>query len=126
MNSQDVATRQSALEMLQERLRKDGRTDSEIARWAGISQPTVSRLRGNTKQRQRMSKPFNKLCSMYAVGSVHGTESGSDYNALLGAAVAAAWDGTADTGKNLLALIEALNRLINRGTRNQGRSHGRN
>lgn len=113
------------LKILLQRLREDKRSDSEIARAAHISQPTVSRLRSSTTERVRWSKPFNKLCSMYGVDGKKQAADRPDYNALLAAAVAAAWDGTADTGKNLLALIEALKHLINRPTRRARRSHGR-
>lgn len=111
------------LRSLQQRLREDKRSDSEIAREAGISQPTVSRLRRSTRHRLRWSEPFNKLCNMYGVESAQNAAAAPDYNALLPAAVKAAWDGTAETGKNLLALIEAVNQLINRPTRRAGRSH---
>src|SRR5215204_5105287 len=67
MNRNDVARRRSMLRILQQRLREDKRSDSEIARAAKISQPTVSRLRSSTTERLRWSKPFNKLCSMYGV-----------------------------------------------------------
>lgn len=125
MNTNDAADRRSLLRILQQRLREDKRSDSQIARSAQVSQPTVSRLRGLTKQRVRWSEPFNKLCIMYDLGRPKRATEPPDYNALLQAAIAAAWDGTPDTGRNLLALIEAINRLTRHRAHGARSSHGR-
>jgi len=125
MNDDQEAQRRTALGELQRHLQEDIRTATAIAAAAGVSQPTVSRLRNGTVKRLRWSKPFNKLCSMYGVPLVPETTRVPDYHALLHTAVLAAWDGTPTTGKRLLALIEAVGSLVKQSTRNTGRSYGR-
>lgn len=110
MNRMKVEKTPVAAQQLVARIRSDTRPDSAIARLAGVSQPTVSRLRKLQGGRSRSSVPFNKLCSFYgiAVVAAKGTHG---YNDLLRKAIIDAWDGTETHGRALLVVIKGLKGL---------------
>lgn len=110
MNRMKPERNKDAFQQLLARMKVDNRTDSDIARISGVSQPTVSRLRNAAKGRSRMSKSFNKLCSFYGVPvDAVGYEGG--YNEQLRNAIVDAWDGTEAHGRALLLVIKGLKRL---------------
>lgn len=100
----------AAAKQLVAQIRSDTRSDSEIARLAGVSQPTVSRLRKSRGVRSRGSSSFNNLCSFYniPVGAAKGAHG---YNELLCNAIIEAWDGTETHGRALIFVIKGLKGL---------------
>ncbi|WP_082855481.1 DNA-binding protein [Paraburkholderia phytofirmans] len=110
---------------LMSRLMADPRSANEIARLAGVSQPTVSRFRLVKGRRIRGSASFNKLCSFYGV---HGESLGrraTAYNELLRDAIVDAWDGSEEHGQALLVVIEGLKGLKGKPDMNRGGARGR-
>jgi hypothetical protein len=105
-------------------LRADGRSSSEIARLASVSQPTVSRMRRFDGQRQRISQSFNKLCNFYDVLSVKDGKASHRYDDLLRDAIIDAWDGTEAGGKALLEVIKCLKELNRKVDDTAGDSRG--
>ncbi|WP_232077989.1 AsnC family protein [Burkholderia sp. THE68] len=91
-------------------LAADSRSSSEIARLAGVSQPTVSRLRLSDGIRVRRSAPFSKLCEFYGIEYAP-SRLRSAYNDLLRAAILESWDGTEEHGEALLVVIRGLKAL---------------
>lgn len=110
MNGMKIEMSHEAARQLVELIKADTRSDSKIARLAGVSQPTVSRLRVSRGDRSRCSEAFSKLCSFYGipVGAVKDTHG---YNELLCKAIIDAWDGTATHGRALLVVIKGLKGL---------------
>lgn len=103
---------ESALRLLLSKLASDGRSSSEISRLAGVSQPTVSRMRLAGSKRSRLSESFSKLCNFYGIPLVvQRTQGSSDYNDLLRDAIIDAWDGTEAHGRALLMIVRGLKRL---------------
>lgn len=92
-------------------LKDDDRSDSEIARISGVSQPTVSRLRRSVGRRHRISEAFNKLCVMYGVPMPSMRKTGRGYNELISDAILDAWDGTDAHAHALLVVIRGLKGL---------------
>lgn len=99
------------------RLQADQRSANQISREAGVSQPTVSRLRASTGARVRMSLSFNKLCIFYGIRVDMEGAGGHGYNELLRTAVIDAWDGTEPHGRALLHVLKAL-KLLHGSARN--------
>lgn len=99
-----------AFQQLVVRLKSDSRSASAIARMAGVSQPTVSRLRTVRKGRIRGSRSFNKLCNFYGI-AVDVEKGRAGYNELLCNAIIDAWDGTEPHGRALLDVIKGLKEL---------------
>lgn len=110
MNRMKVGKSNDVAQQLVARIKSDTRSDSEIARRAGVSQPTVSRLRSLQGVRSRGSEPFSKLCSFYGipVGAAKGLRG---YNEQLRNAIIDAWDGTETHGRALLVVIKGLKGL---------------
>lgn len=102
-----------AFETLLKSIRTDVRSSSEIARLAGVSQPTVSRIRNAKGNRVRQSSSFNKLCIFYGIQLSVGSLSTDSYNEILRDAIIDAWDGTQPHGRALLAVIHGLKDLRN-------------
>ncbi len=100
----------AAAPQLASRIKSDQRSDSEIARLAGVSQPTVSRLRRAQGSRSRGSEAFNKLCSFYGIPD-SAAKGARGYNELLSNAIIDAWDGTESHGRALLVVIKGLKGL---------------
>ncbi|MDO8768475.1 MAG: XRE family transcriptional regulator [Burkholderiaceae bacterium] len=101
------------------RINSDSRSDSQIARLAGVSQPTVSRLRNSPGVRSRSSGAFSKLCSFYGI-SVGIAKDSFGYNEQLRSAIVDAWDGTESHGRALLVVIKGLKGLHDPAHRNAG------
>lgn len=112
MNGMKAQVNDLTPQRLVARITSDTRSDSEIARLSGVSQPTVSRLRASQGGRSRASEAFSKLCSFYGipVGPIKG-EGG--YNELLRIAIIDAWDGTESHGRALLVVVKGLKGLHN-------------
>jgi transcriptional regulator with XRE-family HTH domain len=110
MNSMKNKKSNNLVQQLVARIRSDTRSDSDIARRAGVSQPTVSRLRKSEGVRSRSSEPFSKLCSFYGI-PVGATTGSHEYNELLRMAIIDAWDGTETHGRALLVVIKGLKGL---------------
>ena len=110
MNRMKIERDLGAFQQLVARIKADRRSDSDIARLSGVSQPTVSRLRNSLEQRSRGSKPFNKLCSFYCI-AVDVARGAGGYNELLRNAIIDAWDGTEAHGRALLLVIKGLKDL---------------
>lgn len=110
MNRMKGEKSNQAARQLVARIKSDTRSDSTIARLAGVSQPTVSRLRASQGERSRGSEAFSKLCSFYDIraGAAKGARG---YNELLCNAIIDAWDGTATHGRALLLVIKGLREL---------------
>ena len=89
----------------------DSRSSSEIARIAGVSQPTVSRFRLSDGVRLRRSDPFIKLCNLYGIAVAIAPRKAHGYNNLLCEAILDAWDGSERHGRALLAVIKDLKSL---------------
>lgn len=119
MNRMKVEKNNILTQRLVELVKSDKRSDSEIARLAGVSQPTVSRLRNSPRARSRGSEAFNKLCSFYGITVVVAKDS-RGYNELLCSAIIDAWDGTESHGRALLVVIKGLQGLRNPAHRNAG------
>jgi transcriptional regulator with XRE-family HTH domain len=102
-----------AFETLLKLIQADERSSSYIARLAGVSQPTVSRLRNAKGNRVRQSASFNKLCIFYGIQLSVGTLGVDSYNEILRDAIIDAWDGTQPHGRALLAVIHGLKDLRN-------------
>lgn len=92
------------------RVKADTRSDSEIARLSGVSQPTVSRLRNAPGRRSRGSRSFKRLCNFYGV-ALDAAREAVGYNELLRNAIIDAWDGTEAHGRALLVVIKGLKGL---------------
>lgn len=108
-----LSTRFPVQELLRQ-LADDSRSASEIARLAGVSQPTVSRLRASSGQRVRRSASFNKLCNFYGVRAPAAARPATAYNELLRNAIVEAWDGSEEHGRALLVVINGLKELRER------------
>jgi|ERR1043166_5902213 hypothetical protein len=120
MNKRDALQLREALRLLLQRLADDRRSSTVIAHDAGVSQPTVSRMRRSRGRRLRWSGPFNKLCTFYRIPLAGPGTTGRSYNDLLREAIIDAWDGTNERGQALLILIRNLRGLI-KPMRNRGR-----
>jgi transcriptional regulator with XRE-family HTH domain len=112
MTTPDDPRLREAVKRLLQHLAEDERSSSAIAQEAGVSQPTVSRLRRSRGRRARWSGPFNTLCSFYRVPLPDRIVTGRGYNELLRDAIIDAWDGTNENGQALLTLIRGLKSLI--------------
>ena len=124
MTKIDDTTLRGAIRLVLHHLAQDERSSAAIARAAGVSQPTVSRLRRSRARRERWSRSFNKLCNFYRVPLAEGDTAGRRYNELLPEAILDAWDGTAENGQALLTLIKNLKGLIRPTPSSPGSSRG--
>ena len=95
---------------LKQLLGADNRSESAIARAAGVSQPSVSRYRRGTA-RYRWGKSFNKLCSFYALTVPHHAGYASEYERQLRDAIIDVWDGSDNQADVLLELLRNLKQV---------------
>lgn len=119
MNKMKIENCDASAQQLVAQIKLDTRSDSEIARLAGVSQPTVSRLRASQGGRTRCSEAFSKLCNFYSI-PVGTAKGGMGYNELLRDAIIDAWDGTETHGRALLVVIKGLKGLYDPARRNVG------
>lgn len=89
-------------------LRSDPRSDSEIARKSGVSQPTVWRLRKSAQPRLRFSEQFNKLCCFYGLTELEPELANSSMESELKDAIMAVWDGSDVHARALIKVIRSL------------------
>jgi transcriptional regulator with XRE-family HTH domain len=92
---------------LKQLLAGDSRSESEIARLSGVSQPSVSRYK-NGAARQRWGKSFTKLCSFYGLTVRKHSALRPEYDRLLRDAIIDVWDGSDDQADVLLELLRSL------------------
>lgn len=92
-------------------LRSDPRSDAEIARRSGVSQPTVWRLRNGAQPRLRFSEQFNKLCNFYGLTELKPDLPGSSLEGELKGAIMAIWDGSDAHARALIKVIRSLKGL---------------
>jgi len=98
---------------LLEALNRDSRSDAEIARNSGVSQPTVWRLRRGVGARLRSSRQFNKLCEFYGVNELTTSASPVSLEGELKGAIMAVWDGSDNHARALIKVIHSLKGLGN-------------
>jgi len=92
-------------------LRQDLRSDAEIARKSGVSQPTVWRLRNGGQQRARTSSQFSKLCSFYGVTELKPTMPEASFESALKDAIMSIWDGSDAHARALIKVLRSLKGL---------------
>lgn len=92
-------------------LRLDPRSDAEIARKSGVSQPTVWRLRNGAQPRLRFSEQFNKLCIFYGLTELKPGRRDSSLESDLKDAIMAIWDGSDAHARALIKVIRSLKGL---------------
>ena len=88
-----------------------GRSQTEVARAAGVNQSTVHRALGSTGIRQRPSKALIKLCNYAEIRINRRLEADPAQNDRLMDAVRLAWDGTEAHAIALARVIRELGRL---------------
>ena len=104
-------TLEETFNCLIQELANDRRSASEIARLAGVSQPTVSRLRLSRGTRFRASESFINLCIFYNI-PIDGLGRVCDgYNEALCDAIVDVWDGSKSHAQALLVVIRSLKGL---------------
>jgi transcriptional regulator with XRE-family HTH domain len=94
-----------------EYLRLDPRSDADIARRSGVSQPTVWRLRNGAQPRLRFSEQFNKLCNFYGLTELKPGLPDSSLESELKGAIMAIWDGSDAHARALIKVIRSLKGL---------------
>jgi hypothetical protein len=105
------ATPNDLFMQLKQLLTADTRSESAIARLAGVSQPSVSRYRHGAV-RHRWSGSFIKLCSFYGLDvQEHGRRRRAQYEGLLRDAIIDLWDGSDNQADALLELLQSLKQL---------------
>ncbi len=92
-------------------LRKDTRTDGQISRESGVSQPTIWRLRNSPTSRQRASDQFNKLCHFYGISELPKQDDSESLEAELKGAIMALWDGSDAHARALIKVLRSLKAL---------------
>lgn len=113
-------------------LRQDERSDAEISRASGVSQPTVWRLRNQNSGRIRASGQFNKLCAFYQINELDKPLGGGSLEGELKGAIMNIWDGSDAHARALIKVIRSLKGLAqphqtpepaSDGGRNAGHAH---
>lgn len=92
-------------------LRKDARTDGQIARNSGVSQPTIWRLRNKPTVRRRASDQFNKLCLFYGLTELPKPSRSVSLETELKGAIMALWDGSDEHARALIKVLRSLKAL---------------
>lgn len=93
-------------------LQHDERSDTELSRLTGVSQPTIWRLRHNRSRRARTSKSFNTLCIFYGLNELSDIASANVLEEQLKGAIMTLWDGTDAHAHALLKVIRDLKGLV--------------
>lgn len=113
-------------------LRQDSRSDVEIARLSGVSQPTVWRLRNQSTARIRASGQFIKLCAFYQLNELQEPPCEASLEGELMGAIMNIWDGSEAHARALIKVIRSLKGLAQpqhapeittEGGRNAGHAH---
>jgi len=102
---------QNAYEELLFVLRKDKRSDGQISRESGVSQPTVWRLRNKPTARQRASSQFNKLCRFYGLSELPKMGPSVSLETELKGAIMSLWDGSDEHARALIKVLRSLKAL---------------
>lgn len=92
-------------------LRQDSRSDSEIARLSGVSQPTIWRLRNQSIARIRASGQFIKLCAFYQLNELQEPLREASLEGELKGAIMNIWDGSEAHARALIKVIRSLKGL---------------
>jgi len=92
-------------------IRNDTRSDGQISRASGVSQPTVWRLRNNPKGRLRASEQFNKLCRFYGLTELTKPSPPGSLETELKGAIMALWDGSDEHARALIKVLRSLKAL---------------
>lgn len=92
-------------------LRKDTRSDVQIARDSGVSQPTIWRLRNKPTGRRRASDQFNKLCRFYGLNELPKPSPSVSLETELKGAIMALWDGSDEHARALIKVLRSLKAL---------------
>lgn len=113
-------------------LQQDSRSDAEISRLSGVSQPTVWRLRNQNTARVRASGQFNKLCTFYRLNELQDPQHAASLEGELKGAIMNIWDGSEAHARALIKVIRSLKGLAqpqhslettNEGGRNAEHAH---
>lgn len=104
------ATPHDVFLQLKQLLSADTRSESAIARAAGVSQPSVSRYRHGAA-RYRWGKSFNKLCIFYGLTVPRRTGHAPEYERRLRDAIINVWDGSDNQADALLELLRNLKQI---------------
>lgn len=108
MNSTKI---QHAYNQIIESIKADSRSDAEISRQSGVSQPTVWRLRSGHKPRLRYSEQFNKLCTFYGVNELAAPLGHGSLETELKDALMSVWDGSDAHARALIKVVRSLKGL---------------
>jgi transcriptional regulator with XRE-family HTH domain len=104
------ATPHGVFVQLKQLLSADTRSESAIARAAGVSQPSVSRYKRGA-ERYRWGKSFTKLCNFYGLSVPPHFGHASDYKRQLRDAIIDVWDGSDNQADALLELLRNLKQV---------------
>ncbi|MFT4503201.1 XRE family transcriptional regulator [Caballeronia sp. 15711] len=88
----------------------DTRSESVIARAAGVSQPSVSRYKHGT-ERYRWGKSFIRLCNFYGIAVQPSGQEHNEYERQLRDAIIDVWDGSDNQADALLELLRNLKQI---------------
>lgn len=94
-------------------LQQDQRSDTEISKRSGVSQPTIWRLRNLDNGRVRVSEQFNKLCSFYGINELNEGALDGSLEAQLKSAIMSVWDGSDAHARALIKVVRSLKALGN-------------
>lgn len=108
MNSSKI---EYAYRQIIESIKADSRSDTEIARQSGVSQPTVWRLRNGHEPRLRYSEQFNKLCRFYGVNELAVPPAHGSLETELKDAIMSVWDGSDAHARALIKVVRSLKGL---------------
>lgn len=97
---------------LYKRVKEDKRKATTIAIMAGVSQPTVSRIRNGKPGRLRTSISFNKLCNFYQIATAIESQGNVVNNQAITNAVLAVWDGSSEHAVALANVILSLKGIM--------------
>jgi transcriptional regulator with XRE-family HTH domain len=105
---------QASYSKLVEALKQDSRSDAEISRKSGVSQPTVWRLRSGQHSRLRFSGQFNKLYKFYGLSELRSPPEEASMEEQLKSAIMTLWDGSDAHARALIKVIRSLRGLSTR------------
>lgn len=98
--------------ILYRKVKADRRTATLIASLAGVSQPTVSRIKSGKPGRSRGTESFNKLCRFYGIEIPVEPQRYLVNNRVILNAVMAVWDGTDEHANALAQVILSLRGIM--------------
>jgi transcriptional regulator with XRE-family HTH domain len=110
-----AATPNDIFIQLKQLLGADTRSESAIARAAGVSQPSVSRYKHGA-ERYRWGKSFTKLCKFYGLTLPQREVHTSAYERQLRDAIIDVWDGSDIQADALLELLRNLKQVTNKSS----------